>query len=54
MTLFRNKQNGMLYTLALVRRPRHTEAPRLEATPYRHSVAVNTPVREDFVPVAHC
>jgi hypothetical protein len=52
MTLFRHK-NGLLYTLAYVRRRAYTEVPQLEATPYHHTVKITTPRWEDFTAIAH-
>lgn len=51
MTLFRHT-NGLLYTLAMVRRRMYTEGPKLQATPYRHSREIKNPKQEDFTPIA--
>ena len=53
MTIFRYT-NGLLYTLEMVRRRQYTEAPQLVATPYKHSVEVKNPRREDFTAIANC
>ncbi len=51
MTLFRHT-NGKLYTLEMVRRRMYAEAPKLVATPYRHSEPVKHPVIKHFTAVA--
>lgn len=50
VTLFRHT-NGLLYTLAQAS-PRGYSGSWLQAVPYRHSVAINTPKRADFTAVA--